>query len=267
MRSDGPNAGREDSARISRQNGVVRSRTVRAICSGGIARSQPNQCKTRSDAERMSEPSECPDDRSASEPMKENPSFDRDVGRVARDLEGAKQTDSSVTDDEFIRLFGRHQAAIHSFLLGAVFNHSDADDLLQDVNIALWRKRADYDPAQPFLRWALGFARLQVTAHRRRKGTTKLVFSDEAVNALAMHWTAETGRHDQRLEALADCIQGLDEQDNRLLGQRYGTRTPAAAIAEERSVPVASVYKTLDRLRRVLRGCVERRIAQLQHVV
>jgi len=36
-----------------------------------------------------------------------------------------------------------------------VRNAADADDVLQETNLVLWRKTADFDPAREFMPWAM----------------------------------------------------------------------------------------------------------------
>lgn len=50
-------------------------------------------------------------------------------------------TEAIASDDEFIRLFSKSQHSLYAFILGMTHSTADADDVLQEVNLALWRKR------------------------------------------------------------------------------------------------------------------------------
>ena len=66
----------------------------------------------------------------------------------------------------FTRLFVAAQPGLHGFLMALVHDAHAADDLLQDLAERLWRKFDQYDPARPFIAWAIGFARRLVRTIR-----------------------------------------------------------------------------------------------------
>ena len=55
------------------------------------------------------------------------------------------------------------------FILSMHPNEEDARDILQETSVALCRKIEEYDPDQPFLPWAFGFAYLEVLKQARVK--------------------------------------------------------------------------------------------------
>ena len=54
-------------------------------------------------------------------------------------------------EDEFILRFSRSQCTLYAFILGLTHDASDADDVLQEVNLALCRKRHTYDSKYEFV--------------------------------------------------------------------------------------------------------------------
>jgi DNA-directed RNA polymerase specialized sigma24 family protein len=70
--------------------------------------------------------------------------------------------------DEFVGLFWRHGAAVHSYLSRRV-GRQQADDLLEEVRVRAFRSRHRYDnrlPAQP---WLYGIARKVLLGHFRSR--------------------------------------------------------------------------------------------------
>lgn len=47
-------------------------------------------------------------------------------------------------EEEFVQLVVNHQPALHAFVLSLLPGHPEADDVVQDVNIALWKKRGEF---------------------------------------------------------------------------------------------------------------------------
>ena len=86
---------------------------------------------------------------------------------------------------EFERLFLPAQTTLRGYLLAATGDGSVADDLFQNVATVLWRKFGEYDRSRSFAAWAVGIARLEVLKRRQTLARSRLVFSEEAVAALA----------------------------------------------------------------------------------
>lgn len=139
-----------------------------------------------------------------------------------------------------------------------VVRQVDADDVMQEASVALWKKFGDYDSHLPFLPWAKRIVFLEVLNLRRRQKTSPLALSDSVIEQLA----AEDSRHDEVLatqrEVLDQCVEKLRQQDRQLLDARYGSETSLVALAESVGRSVRSMYVTLSRIRKQLLQCVER---------
>ena len=65
----------------------------------------------------------------------------------------------SVTPTEqFVRHFAGAEHEIYRYVLALVPNGSDAQDIVQETAVALWRKFDEYNPNEPFIPWACRFA-------------------------------------------------------------------------------------------------------------
>ena len=161
-----------------------------------------------------------------------------------------------LNDEQFITHVTSAQRALRAFIVGLIGNPVDADDLLQEVNLALWRKREKYDPAYDFKRWAFGFVLMEVRRYRRRSATDRLRFSDGAIEALAADWQKEAGFVEQCNRALAGCLRKLGETEREVIAARFGRRQSVKQIAEATRKPLSTVYKILNRALESLRICV-----------
>ena len=63
-----------------------------------------------------------------------------------------------------------------------------------------------------------------------------------------------------RLDALRECMKGLDSKDRDLLAQRYETAEPIDAIAARFGQSSGYVKQRLFRLRKRLGACIDRRL-------
>ena len=168
-------------------------------------------------------------------------------------------------DDEFIRRFTRSQRALHAFIIGMTPTRSDADDILQEVNLALWKKRHLYDSGQDFLRWAFGFAVVEIRSFRCRIANRRLWFSDAVLDSLAAEWPSQSELQEHRRDALVSCLEKLVTREKQFVAAFYRREATAQQLADESGKPLRTVYNTLERAREWLRRCVQNTLAQSQH--
>jgi RNA polymerase sigma-70 factor (ECF subfamily) len=174
-------------------------------------------------------------------------------------------TDNCINDDEIIQRITRCQRELRTFIVGLTPSQADADDVLQEVNLALWKKRHLYDLQQEFLRWAFGFAVLEVRSFRSRSAKSRLWFGEEVLISLAEEWPGELSAGDQRREALNTCLNRLAPPQREMITAFYGKRVTALELAARYDRPLSTIYKIITRIRELLRECVTRSLSQMQH--
>lgn len=166
------------------------------------------------------------------------------------------------SDEEvFISRLTASQSDLTAFILSLVPHQVDADDLLQEVNLALWRKRHLYNPNETFLRWAFGFAAMEVRSFRSRSSKSRLWYSEATIDALTSEWVDGASFMDDCNDALAGCIQKLGGFERRVLQERFGGRASFKQIAESTGRPVSTVHSVFQRAIESLRACVKRSLA------
>jgi len=168
-----------------------------------------------------------------------------------------------VNQDEFLRLFSQHSRRIYEFILTLVVNHSDADEIYQNTSVILWRKFGSYDPEGSFQAWACRIAYLEILQLRRTNRRMQ-TFSDEVMELLVNKMMTQGGQMNVRHDALGDCLEKLDSQDRQLIEQRYYHQRPPKEIARAESVSVYSIYRSLARVHRSLRECIDRTMRRKQ---
>lgn len=168
-------------------------------------------------------------------------------------------------DDVFVQRLTASQAELRSLVLGFTPTRADADDVLQEVNLALWKKRASYEPSRRFSSWACGFVLMEVRRHRKKSARSRLWFGDQAMEAIAKSWAERTSSDDLRLEALGGCLKKLGAEERQCLALYYGGQKSGPDIAEQMGKPLSTVYKILARARRLLRGCIDRTLGKARH--
>lgn len=170
-------------------------------------------------------------------------------------------TEPHSAEERIVGLIARHQAELHRYILSLLPDRMRAEDVLQETNLVLWRKAAEYDPAQPFLPWALTVALYQVKAARRDAGRDRHVFDDSLVELLAGEHLEADSRESDLEGALERCLRELPDQHRRLILARYTPGASVQDLAEQRNQTPTALSLTLLRIRKTLEACIERKLA------
>ena len=158
---------------------------------------------------------------------------------------------------EFVAQLTASQSALYAFIVSLLGGVNDANDVLQETSMKLCRKCAEYDPEQPFLRWAYAFARFEVMAWRKQKQRSRLVLDDELLATVAAEFEESASDADRRLGALEKCLDRLSPHQRELIAARYGRGEPVQDIAARLSRPENAMAALFYRLRKLLADCAQ----------
>lgn len=170
------------------------------------------------------------------------------------------------TAEDFVRAYARDQSRILGFVMTLIPSQHDAEEVLQETSLVLWKKWAEYDARREFSTWACGVARLEVFKHLRKKPKL-LHLSEEVLQQIADLALTEVegqGAESDSVDALRECLGELPDNDAKLLTMRYRLEVPVAEIAQEIGLARSTVFDSLRRIRRRLLRCVQRRLASMQ---
>lgn len=163
--------------------------------------------------------------------------------------------------EAFVSLLGRHQRRVQQFVGSLVPAAADADDILQDTNLVLWREFERFEPGTNFGAWACTVAFNQVLAWRKKRTRDRLVFDEPFLQAVANELIESADRLEERAKALAGCVERLPAHHRELLRRRYTDGRPVETIAAEQKRTPDAVYRTLSRVREALYDCVSAALA------
>jgi RNA polymerase sigma-70 factor, ECF subfamily len=171
-------------------------------------------------------------------------------------------SDSGVHDAsspaEFVRLFSRDQGRLFRYVVALVPNLQDAEDVLSETTVTLWREFSHFEQGTNFFAWARRIAHLR--AHVYYRGRDRRL-PEEVLEALAAEAVSRETEADPRLSYLAECREKLPAADHDLLERRYVDNVRVQDLARQLGRPVNSVSKSLGRIRRMLLECVNRKAA------
>lgn len=168
---------------------------------------------------------------------------------------------SSDRTESFVKLLAQYDRRIYSYILTLVPNWADAEEVLQETHVILWREFDKFELGTNFLAWAYKIAFHQVLKYRKQKKRDKLQFSDEFLEAVAGE-TADSGEQlEKRYRLLHDCITKLNDDHREILHHRYKEGASVESVADTVGRTVGALYRVLSRIRRSLHECVTRKLA------
>lgn len=168
----------------------------------------------------------------------------------------ALPSDPSTLPMEFGTRLIANQGALYGFIASLMGRLDSANDVLQETNLKLCRKAAEYDPGQPFLRWAFVFAKYEVLAWRTRQARSHLVFDDELVEKIAGCFETAESNSENELNVLEKCVEKLPSKQRELVTARYSGGESLQDIAVRLHMSENAAAALFYRLRKGLADCM-----------
>lgn len=175
---------------------------------------------------------------------------------------------TSASDDDraelFIRLLAEHERRLAAYVMTLMPHTADAEDLLQETKLAMWRSFDQFEEGTSFGAWARAVAFHRVLDFRKRKAreNQRICFSDECCRALADAIEESGTRREEQMTSLMDCVAQLQPVHRNMLNLRYFDQLSIDQVAEHVDRSVAATYRALSRIRLGLRDCVGRHHSQ-----
>lgn len=170
-----------------------------------------------------------------------------------------KQPGSS---EAYVQQLIAHQEDLRAFIYSLLPNSPCADDVLQNTNLVLWKKRNSFKQGTNFHAWAFKIARYQVQhQYDRAVRETRLVFSEELLDQVADTASAPQ-LSDANLVALRGCMAKLNDKQREVVTARYSQGHSLEQYATQTKSTAGSLRIALYRIRSTLRRCVESTLAR-----
>ena len=163
----------------------------------------------------------------------------------------------------FLSMYNASYQRMYLFAKSLLPTGSDAEDVIQEVSIVLWKKFSMFREKDDFLAWAFGMIRIEVLRWKRKGALRDRVFSEDFYNTVARSLEKKhTTEIDNRYKFLLECHEKLPVRMRELITQRYFHNIGASEIAKRLQVSIDVIYQRLSRIRARLRECVEKKISR-----
>ena len=172
------------------------------------------------------------------------------------------ETHSKEAGEEFTRLLMQNQKRLWGLILALIPSGPEAEDVMQETCVVLWRKFGEFQPGTDFGAWGLRVARYQVMSHYNRRRRAQARLSDETIEAIAERLAEPRWEDTARGVALRECLGRLRPHEADLIQRRYHAEQRIEQIAAALECSVHAVYKALARLQSRLLQCLRHRLGK-----
>ncbi len=157
-------------------------------------------------------------------------------------------------------MLARHERMLGGYVMSMVPHAADADDILQETKIVMWRSFHQFASGTNFGAWARKVAFHQVLAFRKRRHRDPLVFSEEFIRTVADQAERSSAQLEQRQRVLQHCIALLPNEHRAIVLLRYDECLSLEEMAARTQRTVGALYRLLSRVRHALHECVSKNI-------
>ena len=183
-----------------------------------------------------------------------------DIGEIEpRLLRDAMRRVAAGDAQALAELYQRTSARLFGICVSMLRSESDAEDVLQDVYVTVWRRAGQYDTAKAgVMSWLAVLARNRAIDRLRRRKRDSLPIdeameiADDGPSALAL---VEQAQDRQRL---SHCLDELDETPRRAIRTAFFEGLSYAELADREAVPLGTMKSWIRRGLIRLRGCLDK---------
>ncbi|MCM8530074.1 MAG: sigma-70 family RNA polymerase sigma factor [Lentisphaeraceae bacterium] len=165
---------------------------------------------------------------------------------------------SKDSTEDYLKLLAEHEYAIRVYIITMIPRLSDADDIMQEVRLIMWKKFSTFELGSNFKAWALQIAYYRIMDFRRRKGreNKKLMFTDEFYDAVEQASKKLNSEDNDKRQSLLNCVGKLQDQHKKIIFLRYKERVSIEEISEKMGRTVTATYRVISRIRASLKKCI-----------
>lgn len=145
--------------------------------------------------------------------------------------------------EAFASLYDRHHAILLGLLIRILHNRTEAEDVLQEVFLAVWQRAADYTETRgTVFTWLVTMTRSRAI-DRLRSHNARERLSTQAAQEAQFHITdaKDTAAHAERCEIVQRALDGVTEQQRNALLLAYFEGLSQTEIARRLNEPLGTI--------------------------
>ena len=164
------------------------------------------------------------------------------------------------------RDFLQNRQALLGFIFALTRDQIAAEEVFQEVALAILEEAASGTKVDPFLPWARELARRRVLEYYRKSSRRQMVapLTESMVEVVGRSFDENEEAPEQdsrRLACLRECLEKLPARARQVIDLRYNVRLGIEAIAQSLAWQAGSIHVLLARTRKTLAECVRGKLA------
>ena len=168
---------------------------------------------------------------------------------VERALDNNKQA--------WLQLVKRYEGLVYNYGLRMLGQREDAQDLLQDVFLSVFRNLAGWRGEASFKTWLLTIAHHRcIGVYRRRRDHLDIDSIESQVSDQDWHHPDQVYQGQQRGQQLVEALQKLPLEQRQVVELKFFQHLPLAEIAAQLDVPLSTIksrlYSAVEKLQQYL---------------
>jgi len=190
--------------------------------------------------------------------------MDAGMNRPATELRGTDELaavmDSVAGGDRgaFRILYQRTSAKLYGICLRLLGSEAEAQDVLQEVYVTVWRKAAQFDPSRAaVVTWLATLARNRAIDRLRARRLPAEDLDAAADVADGGPSAFDVLDHEQDAARLSHCLDELEERSRQVIRAAFFDGATYAELATREEVPLGTMKSWIRRGLLRLRGCLE----------
>ncbi|AQQ08974.1 RNA polymerase sigma factor [Sedimentisphaera cyanobacteriorum] len=159
-------------------------------------------------------------------------------------------------DKSFVRMFQKIDKIIFRYITFHVSDKNDAEDIMQEVCLVMWKKYRPFPDSEQFKAWALTIARLQILRYynlQKRHGKVHSHAPDFLEPLLCQSDRFNQKQKDEIEEVLEKQLHQLSKEEKTFLSERYEDSLTLKSLAEIHSNSIRCVHYKLQKIHKKLR--------------
>jgi RNA polymerase sigma-70 factor, ECF subfamily len=169
--------------------------------------------------------------------------------------------DVDAQGEAFLRTLAEHERWLAAYVYSLVTRQADADDILQECKVTLWKRFGTFTPGTNFRAWARTIALHQILNYRRSEQRRPWSALDqEFIEAVAGEIERQGDQLERRADFLRVCLGKLPAAHRSIVLWRYYEDCDIDEIATRSGRTEEAVYRLLSRIRTALNVCISRQL-------
>ena len=177
--------------------------------------------------------------------------------------------DSDSNRDRILKAALGCRSELIAYARSLLGKYSAAEDAVQEAMLVVVKKFDQFEDGTSILAWCRAIVRIEVLRSRRKSQREQSVASrllDDAVHASFEEF--QSARRNEEVEkwrvALGKCIENVPEQGRGVLMARFVDELSYEKIGERIGMSIEAVRKSLFRLKKQVRSCVETKMRAIR---